>query len=480
MGPGSWALPAIGRISVPDPDRPGVSIAGTAGFGITEGVLNDQDSHQRYSGSLAGAFRPVDWLAIGLRLDGRLDLHSSTHGTDNGMVGDPRLLVRGAFRVTDGLRLGLEGVVWIPGGNAPSFQMSATTIDLTGLLAWSPSSGSPFTLAVRAGYRIDNSAKSIASPTLLSAADHLALGVSSFSSVLLGLGASYRVGSAELLGEFTWDMLIGSGAPSATQSPMRLAGGARFALNDSHSLFLQAMVEGALSSRPSLVDQSVQIPVEPRVSVLASLVWRIGGDSHAVVETHAETTPAVVQETAPTPTPTVAAAAETAVVTGTIREDGGPTLPGVNVHLVVGDRSFDAVSQADGTFHFDAVPAGSAHLTATLDGYATLELDAPVVANTPSNAELVMQHAQPAGVIRGRIRSFDGRPLAANIRVMTNGQAEPVHTASASAEGTFEFEIPPGNYQVIVEAPGHDSQRRRVTVELQGVTVLNVDMRRGR
>ena len=46
--------------------------------------------------------------------------------------------------------------------------------------------------------------------------------------------------------------------------------------------------------------------------------------------------------------------------------------------------------------------------------------------------------------------------------------------------GEFEVEVPPGAYEVVIEADGHESQRRRVTVEQLGVTVLNVDLRRSR
>lgn len=46
--------------------------------------------------------------------------------------------------------------------------------------------------------------------------------------------------------------------------------------------------------------------------------------------------------------------------------------------------------------------------------------------------------------------------------------------------GEFEVEVPPGSYTVIIEAAGHESQRRTVTVEQLGVVVLNVDLRRSR
>ena len=44
-------------------------------------------------------------------------------------------------------------------------------------------------------------------------------------------------------------------------------------------------------------------------------------------------------------------------------------------------------------------------------------------------------------------------------------------------DGSFELDVPPGRYQVSVEATGFRSQRRRVRVEDDGVTILQFDLR---
>ncbi len=481
MGSGTSAMPAIGRVGVPDAERPGVSLAVGAGYGFTEGVLGDGDSHHRASGSVAVAVRPVDWLAVGLRFDGRFDGHLGDSGKDDGLVGDPRLLVRGSFGVGGGLRLGLEAGVWVPGGDAPSLAFDATTVDAVGLLAWSPSN-TPLSLALRAGFRIDRSANAIDDPSRLSAADRLSLGLSSSHAALLGLGVSYRLGRTEMLGEWTWDVLVGDSAPGAMESPMRLAAGARYALSTDRAWLVQGMLEAGLSSRPEIGPNTV-LPVEPRVSASVAIVWRIGGDAVApAVETETEalreTPPDAIAR--PEVTTTEVAGAETTSVRGRIVEDGAAPIEGALITLTAGGTTQTATSDANGLFAFESAALGPARLSVVADGYESVELDSVLEAGSNSEASIPLMRSQPAGVIRGRVLSFDGRPIAATLEVLVGGDTTPVARAQAGADGAFEVEVAPGRYQVVLSAPGHEPQRRRIQVELGSVVDLSVNLRSSR
>jgi hypothetical protein len=65
----------------------------------------------------------------------------------------------------------------------------------------------------------------------------LALGVSEFNAILAGIGTSISLGNGgALLGEVSWDLLVGSGAPSGLESPIRLTLGLRKALRDDLTL----------------------------------------------------------------------------------------------------------------------------------------------------------------------------------------------------------------------------------------------------
>jgi hypothetical protein len=79
------------------------------------------------------------------------------------------------------------------------------------------------------------------------------------------------------------------------------------------------------------------------------------------------------------------------------------------------------------------------------------------------------------GEIRGVVQASNGRALAARIEIRPLDRV-----LVADAEGGFATEVAPGEYDVVVSAPGHRTQTRHVVVEAQGVIVLNVQLRAGR
>jgi uncharacterized membrane protein len=74
--------------------------------------------------------------------------------------------------------------------------------------------------------------------------------------------------------------------------------------------------------------------------------------------------------------------------------------------------------------------------------------------------------------LRGLVRSFDGAPLPAQVRLLPEGTS-----VSADKDGRFVLELEPGSYQVEIECSGYRTQRRNVTVQKNGVTLLNVELR---
>jgi uncharacterized membrane protein len=54
------------------------------------------------------------------------------------------------------------------------------------------------------------------------------------------------------------------------------------------------------------------------------------------------------------------------------------------------------------------------------------------------------------------------------------------HRVETDDAGTFELELPPGSYEVEVRARRFRPQRRQITIEENGVVILNVDLRRAR
>src|SRR5581483_3817272 len=90
------------------------------------------------------------------------------------------------------------------------------------------------------------------------------------------------------------------------------------------------------------------------------------------------------------------------------------------------------------------------------------------------------ERAAASGQLRGQVRSFRGSAVTADVEI------EPVASAEASVRrlraeaGRFQVDVVPGTYEVRIAAPGYVSQRRRVQVEPNGVTLLNVDLKGAR
>lgn len=403
-GGGRDALPSVVRVGVAGSAEPGLSVAATGGWALTEAQEGEDGSHHRAAGTLAAGFTPLHWLSFALRLDGRYDTHP---GGDDGWLGAPTLSAR-AGTATGALHVGAEVALTVPGEDFPSLAFDAPVVDLKALAAVDVG---PATIAMHAGYRLDQSANAIEEPQRLAAGDRLVIGLSDFDALLLGLGVAYGLGDATLLGELTWDVLLGDGAPSAGRSPMRVSAGGRYRVTEGLSVELVADVSP--TGRERVTPDGPLFPVEPRLGLWLGVRWDLPWSG---------------------PSPPASASRPPAVEEVADEEGEPPTEPGEEV------RSVEEPEQV------------------------------------PAEPEL------PSGELRGVVRSFRGRPVRAQVTVEpTNAEAQ---MGSAQAEtdpdGFFEVDVPPGSYEVLIEASGYQPQRRRVTVEDNGVTILNADLRRAR
>jgi hypothetical protein len=154
--------------------------------------------------------------------------------------------------------------------------------------------------------------------------------------------------------------------------------------------------------------------------------------------------------------------------------DKSEPIAGVTVTVTAQAVERAGTTLADGAFEVADVPDGHVRIVARAPGYEDATVETNVDAHAPAPVELVMKRAIRPGQLRGLVRSFNGKPLAATIRVEPLG-AE----TKTDADGMFQIDVPPGAYEVVVEAPGHAGQRRPVQVDENGVTILNADLRQG-
>lgn len=458
VGHATDALPGYVRVAVPRTVPWPVAVAVAGGYGFTESVLAADDTHHRLAGRIAISAQPIDYLAVGLRFDGRYDTHSVGATNDDGLVGDPRLTLRGWYPAGI-VGVGAEATVWIPGSDAPSLEFGATTVDLRALGGIQATED--FTLALNAGFRIDQSASSIERPDLLSGSDRMSLGVSSSSAVLLGLGVGYRTGPVELFAEWTWDVHVGGDAPDLGASPMRIGAGAHVFIGELHPVQLTAQIDALVSGRPDVTATAPLAPVEPRFGFTLGAAFRLPAPDVAVSDGGDEEEP----------TDEIPQGVETGTLNGRVVDSAGTAVPGATISAQGDEQEFSVTSGDDGAYTL-RLPVGSYRVTIRADGYGETTQDVEV-ARGEREVEPVTLRRDLSAQIRGVIQSFRGEPVTATVRV------EPVGTeVTTDSEGFFEIDVPPGDYEVVIRADGYEEQRRPVHVDEEGVTILNADLRR--
>ncbi|HYU26765.1 MAG TPA: carboxypeptidase-like regulatory domain-containing protein, partial [Thermoanaerobaculia bacterium] len=358
------------------------------------------------------------------------------------------------------------------------------TPELSLLVAYAPASG-PLVMASRVGFRLDRTKETVSDSDRLSRADRLSLGVSDTNALLLGAGVVGRVAPGwEALGEWTWDLPAPAKGVSAAASPMRIDAGARYTPNERGSLQLQLLVEVSPSARPTIGPGQPLVVVEPRVGLVAAVNFL--------------PPPPAAVETAPTPVvqPPPLQARAIGSVRGRVIDEGGRPVAGAKLRFAPSGAGVESTSDDQGRFEQRDLPLGKADILVTAEGYrdrsTTVELKAGTL-----DLEIQLQRALPVGQIRGLLRSFAGAAISkATVRVepiATAGgpKAAPSNTTAGGPKGApsntnevavgeggrFELDVPPGDYDVIVKAPGYADQQRRVHVEANGVVVLDLDMR---
>jgi hypothetical protein len=452
--------------------EPALRLSASAGYGFTESQPPVKGAHHRLAGTAAAGLAPLPWLAFGLRLDGRFDLHPDDgRGAHGAGVGDPRLLARAGHAFDSGLQLGGELGAWFPGNNAPSLELSATTLDARGLIAYAPRE-SRVTLLSAFGFRFDNSHNAAPDLSRVRSGDRLALGLSDSHAALIALGGAYRASDdVEVFGELSGDLLLGSRAPKITQSPLRVAAGGRYFFSRALQAELTSIV--SLSSRPDMAPGDPLVPIEPRFTVMLGL-------RYALHFTAAKAKPdAFVPPDEPAARPAEPAApavVKTATLEGALVDDQGAALPEAHVKLTAGDQTQEAISDGEGRYHFADVPVGSVTLEASATGFETESWEVELTENAAPQEPRALAPEQQKGVLRGLTRSFRSEPLRAHI-VVRDAEHREVADARADEHGRFEIELAPGKYQVTISATGYRTHSRSVTISNNGVAILNVDMR---
>jgi hypothetical protein len=461
------AMPGLVRVTLPTPSPAPWVFAGGLGYGWMDDT-QALEGGNRFMSSVAAAYSPTPMLSFGLDLRGHLDRYpDAPNGGETNLYGEPRINVRAGTAASSHLHLGVMADARLVGAEAPSIKLGATSPSFRALAAlrlndriWS---------AAHVGVHVDRSAEAVPDPSLLSAPDRRTIGAGSSNAVQWGVGGSYRMGTlgTELLGELSGEVLLGTDQPSLA----RLTAGARHPLR--RNLLLLVTAEFALSSRPLSLPADELAPIDPRATLMASVIWRFGQPPPAPRETAPDEATQPAQ-----PPPTTAPAPEqpppvqVSPVRGTVVDEGGRPLADVELTLTrEGAAPVKVRSFADGSFEFPDVPTGDVVIEASTAGFDAGKVELGDEAER--RTEIVLRPSVPAGQVRGKVLDLKGNPVAAKITI-TPGD----HSLTVSADGSFELELPPGKYTVVFEHEDFRKQRRRIRVHDRGVVILNIALLR--
>ncbi|MEO8181785.1 MAG: carboxypeptidase regulatory-like domain-containing protein [Deltaproteobacteria bacterium] len=463
--------PASGyfRVPVVADAPPGALLTSAIGYGFTESLVDAPGSHHRMNARIGATLTPLRGLDLGMATDVRHDVHSAAddRGSDQGTVLGSELSARVGKRIGSALHLGLGLAASFPGGVDVPHSLENPALEAQLLAGYLPAD-QPWSLGALAGFRYDRSASAVLDPRAYRAGDRLALGSSAFNGIPLGIRAAYRWGQTEWIAELSANVLVGSQAPRLSQSPWRWGGGAHHGLSE--RIALSWLTEAALSARPATGASDPLSPVEPRFRVLVGFAYTIlDWERDAPL---APVAPARIPAHAAAVTPPPPAATSNLLVNVTTL-DGYP-LSDATVELQIGQTTVAVPHRNLESYVLGALPSGEATLRVSAPRLKPQVRSVRLQSGAPLVVTVQLEAAPPSGQLQGLVRTFGGQGLRARIRIEPTGVE-----LFTSDTGTFLVDVAPGRYVVTVEAPGHESQRKRVEVGPDGVVILNADLSKG-
>lgn len=149
------------------------------------------------------------------------------------------------------------------------------------------------------------------------------------------------------------------------------------------------------------------------------------------------------------------------MVRGIVQDGDGAPVAGASVRCQIslqpgetkyGEETVKDVSDADGHFHFDNLPALPVQIDASLDGYADTEkvVFTPKGGETTSSLILVLDNACH---LAGRITDTKGNSLSKiQVSATSSNRTSEKQTAQSGADGMYRIEgLPPGAVHVVLE-----------------------------
>jgi len=451
------------------------AFAALGGVGWRSGLVGADHRLTRSLGDLGFAFAPLDLLSIALQLDGRYDRHSGvTPEGDDDYVGDPRLIARVA-KPLGAVALGGQLTVWVPGGKAPSVELDAISVEARGLASIRADAA---TVGASAGFRFDNSAKSVDDPQQYRAHERVSLGVSEHHAVVGGAYLSVPAGQAFFGAEASAELFVGgAGDPPGPLLRAGVHGGLHLG-QISVLLFAELAKVPAIGDAELMADDFALIPYEPMITGGVGVQGRFGGGAgRGGLASHVK----VNQEKK------AVAVIEYAEISGTATDEAGKPLVGAAVTAKLKEHTATGTTGPRGEYTIAQIPIGK-----TVDGVTTLddtavEITISVADRKPATTTTTLAKGKnqvaklelPPLVEPSELRAVvsdavTGKPISGATVAIEPGGIK----ATTGPDGTLSVQLVPGTYKATATAPGRKPQTLDVQVDSHGVHIKNFELRK--
>jgi hypothetical protein len=377
--------------------------------------------------------------------------------------------------------------VLVPGKDAPSVAFNAISIEARGLLSLA---AGPGTFSVAAGFRLDNSAKSVVDDNgddnrmLLTAEDRVSLGVSDFNAVIASAHYQLPVGNkAYVGGEGSLDLFLGTDDfdNKAPGPIIRLAatGGLHLTHQWTAFAFLQFAKVPKLDFADVTAGNIILIPYEPTLTGGIAIAAHFGGPKHGRVGNGLEDRPDKIPVSVDV----------LADITGVVTDDGGKPMAGAKVTLKTKTKTGSYVTDGNGEYTVKGVPIGKtiegkttlddtgAEITIEVEGKKPKQKTLTLVAGANKVDVITLDPTLPPGQFKAVVRAAGtGKPLAGVTVKLDPGGA----SAVSDDQGNISIDVQPGTYKATaVGANGYKDQAlENIVIEPGTVNVKQFELRK--